>query len=59
MRCSLAEKGKTMFNVRDKDSEEIFTVYAVSSTMFLIYDRMYIGGNWIWTPMERYEPVEG
>ncbi len=46
-----------MFKVKDKESGEVFTVYAVSGTMFLIFDRRYTGGVWIWTPMDKYEPA--
>ena len=35
-----------MFKVKDTESGEVFTVYAISGTMFLIYDRADNGGTW-------------
>lgn len=42
-----------MFKVMDKESGEVFTVYAVNGTLFLLYD----GGVWTWEPMGKYEPA--
>ena len=45
-----------MFKVKNTESGEVFTVYAVSGTSFLTYDRNC--GLWWWIPMASCEPVE-
>lgn len=42
-----------MFKVRDKETDNMFTVYAVNGTLFLIYN----DGVWLWEPMGKYKPA--
>jgi len=46
-----------MFKVKDKQTGEIFTVYAVNGAAFLIYDAAYNGGMWLWEPNGKYIPA--
>ena len=46
-----------MFKVKEKETGEIFTVYAVNGALFLIYDESFGGGTWLWEPMGQYIPA--
>jgi hypothetical protein len=42
-----------MFKVRDKETDNVLTVYAVNGMLFLVY----IDGVWTWEPMGKYQPA--
>lgn len=42
-----------MFRVIDKETCNLYTVYAVNGALFLLY----IDGIWTWEPMGKYEPA--
>lgn len=42
-----------MFRVIDKETFNIFTVYAVNGMQFLLY----VDGVWLWEPMGKYMPA--
>lgn len=46
-----------MFNVKDKETGEIFMVYAVNGGTFLIYSESFNGGTWLWEPNGKYIPA--
>lgn len=46
-----------MFKVKDKETDQIFTVYAVKGATFLIFDEKYNGGAWLWEPNGKYIPA--
>lgn len=46
-----------MFTVRDKETGEIFTVYAVQGGAFLIYRKLNDQDIWLWEPMGKFEPI--
>ena len=45
------------FKVKDKQTGEIFTVYAVNGSAFLIFDENFNEGTWLWEPMGKYIPA--
>lgn len=48
-----------MFKVKTRYGDAVFTVYAISGTMFLVWnDTMQDGGYWEWMDMDRFKPVE-
>ena len=46
-----------MFKVKEKQTGEIFTVYAVNGATFLIFNKKYNGGAWLWEPNGKYIPA--
>ena len=47
-----------MFKVRCISNRQVFTVYAVSGTRFLIWTGDAGDENWEWHEMDRFEPLE-
>jgi hypothetical protein len=48
------EKGKTMFKVIDKYTDEVFIVYSVNNRSFLIYHPKH--EYWGWELMDGFKP---
>lgn len=48
-----------MFKVRDKQTGELLTVFAVTKNSKYIDFLLYRNGKWIWIDSIHYEPVEG
>lgn len=46
-----------MFKVKSRYNGYVYTVYAVSGSLFLVWDDSIEDGHWEWKDMERYRPV--
>ena len=46
-----------MFKVKEKETGEIYTVYAVNGNTFLIYGKLSGFDIWLWEPMGKFEPA--
>ena len=51
-----SEEGVPMFNIVNANGY-VLTVYAVSGSLFLIWNDSAADANWEWVPMEPYRPL--
>ena len=47
-----------MFKVKDNETGEIFTVYAIQGGAFLIFRKLNDQDMWLWEPMGKFIPIE-
>lgn len=47
-----------MFKVKSVFNGHVYTVYAASGTLFLVWNDSNKDEQWEWLPMEQFEPAE-
>lgn len=48
-----------MFKVESRFNGHVYTVYAVSGSLFLVWNDSTENERWEWAHMEEFRPVEG